>query len=212
MIVEATSGGPLRDVKPYTPEVRAEIDNELADKAIDFMKRSHAAARPFFLYLPFSMGHYPNLPAEAFAGKSRIGNYGDKMMEGDYHVGQILDALRDLGVDENTILIFASDNGPQGMTVRELGNSGTPDSGFSGPFRGELGDASEGSIRTFAFIRWPGHVKPDTTSDATSSEMDFLPTLAAIIGGKMRPTGRSTELTRATCSSARACSAIASRF
>ena len=189
MIVEATSGGPLRDVKPYTPEVRAGIDYELVDKAIDFMKRSSAAARPFFLYLPFSMGHYPNLPAEAFAGKSRIGNYGDKMMEGDYHVGQILDALRDLGVDENTILIFASDNGPQGMTVRELGNSGTPDSGFSGPFRGELGDASEGSIRTFAFIRWPGHVKPDTTSYAMLSEMDFLPTLAAIVGGKM-PTDR----------------------
>ena len=87
MIVEATAGGPLRDVKPYTPEVRAEIDNELTDRAIDFIKRQHAAARPFFVYLPFSMGHYPNLPSKAFAGKSRIGNYGDKMMEGDFHVG-----------------------------------------------------------------------------------------------------------------------------
>lgn len=188
-IVQATAGGALQNVKPYTPEVRAEIDVELTRKAIDFMQRSRAAKRPFFLYLPFSMGHYPNLPAKAFAGKSRIGNYGDKMMEGDFHVGEILDALKDLGVDDDTIVVFASDNGPQGMTVRELGNSGTPDSRFSGPFRGELGDASEGSVRTFAFIRWPGHVTPGATSYAMFSEMDFLPTLAALIGGKL-PTDR----------------------
>ena len=104
----------MHEVKPYTPEVRAEIDNELTDKSIDFMKRQHAAGKPFFLYLPFSMGHVPNLPSKQFAGKSRIGNYGDKMMEGDFHVGQILDALKDLGVDDDTILIFASDNGPTG--------------------------------------------------------------------------------------------------
>jgi len=188
-IVEGSLGGPLHEVKPFTPEVRAEIDNELTDKSIDFMKRQHAAGKPFFLYLPFSMGHVPNLPSKEFAGKSRIGDYGDKMMEGDFHVGQILDALKDLGVDDNTILMFASDNGPYGETVREFGNQGTPDMGSSGPFRGELGEASEGAIRTFAFIRWPGHVKPDTTSYAMFSIMDFMPTLASIVGGKM-PTDR----------------------
>jgi hypothetical protein len=67
-------------------------------------------------------------------------------MEGDYHVGQILDALNGLGVDDNTIVIFASDNGPWGEVVREFGNHGTPDMGSSGPFRGELGEVSEGSI------------------------------------------------------------------
>ena len=188
-IVEATAGGPLHDVKPFTPEVRAGIDYELVDKSIDFMKRQHAAGKPFFLYLPFSMGHVPNLPAKEFAGKSRIGNYGDKLMEGDYHVGQILDTLKDLGIDNNTIVMFASDNGPYGETVREFGNQGTPDMGNSGPFRGELGEVSEGSIRTFAFIRWPGHVKPNTTSYAMFSIMDFFPTLASIVGGKM-PTDR----------------------
>jgi len=184
-IVEATLGSPLREVKPFTPEVRAEIDNELTDKSIDFMKRQHTAGKPFFLYLPFSMGHVPNLPSKEFAGKSRIGDYGDKMMEGDFHVGQILDALKDLGVDDNTILMFASDNGPYGETAREFGNQGTPDMGSSGAFRGELGEVSEGAIRTFAFIRWPGHVKPDTTSYAMFSIMDFFPTLASIVGGKM---------------------------
>ena len=175
----------------------------------DFMKRQHAAGKPFFLYLPFSMEHAPNLPSKAFAGKSRIGDYGDKMMEGDFHVGQILDALKDLGIDDDTIVMFASDNGPWGEDAREFGNQGTPDMGNSGPFRGELGEVTEGSIRTFAFVRWPGHVKPDTTSYAMFSIMDFMPTLASIVGGRCRPTDRSTASTRATCCSARARSVIA---
>jgi arylsulfatase A-like enzyme len=74
-IVQATAGGPLQTVKPFTPEVRANIDYELVDKSIDFMRRQKAAGKPFFLYLPFSMGHVPNLPAQQFRGKSRIGNY-----------------------------------------------------------------------------------------------------------------------------------------
>jgi arylsulfatase len=179
----------LRRVKPFTRKVRAEIDTELTTKSIDFMKRSHAAGKPFFLYLPFSMGHFPNLPSKDFAGKSQIGQYGDKLMEGDFHVGQILDALKELRLDDDTILMFASDNGPQGETAREMGNDATQDMGNSGPFRGELGEATEGAIRTFAFIRWPGHLKPDTTSYAMFSIMDFFPTLASIVGGKM-PTDR----------------------
>ena len=102
-IVEATLGGPLRTVKPFTPEVRANIDNELTDKSIDFVRRQKAAGKPFFLYLPFSMGHVPNLPSEQFKGKSRIGNYGDKVMEGDYHVGQLLDTLKELGIDDTFV-------------------------------------------------------------------------------------------------------------
>jgi len=188
-IVEATAGGPLHSVKPFTEGVRANIDNELVDKSIDFMRRQKAAGKPFFLYLPFSMGHFPNLPSQQFKGKSRIGNYGDKLMEGDYHVGQILDTLKELGVDDNTIVVFASDNGPQGETAREHGNQGTPDMGNSGPFRGELGEATEGAIRTCAIIRWPGHVNPETTSYAMFSIMDFMPTFAQIVGGKM-PTDR----------------------
>jgi arylsulfatase A-like enzyme len=176
-------------VKPFTEEVRANIDNELVDKSIDFMRRQKAAGKPFFLYLPFSMGHFPNLPSQQFKGKSRIGNYGDKLMEGDYHVGQILDTLKQLGIDDNTIVVFASDNGPQGETAREHGNQGTPDMGNSGPFRGELGEATEGAIRTAAIIRWPGKVKPNTTTYAMFSIMDFLPTFAHIVGGKM-PTDR----------------------
>ena len=188
-MVEAVAGGTLRTVKPFTPAVRAEIDNELVDKSIEFMRRQTKAGKPFFLYLPYSMGHFPNLPSSQFKGKSRIGNYGDKMMEGDYHVGQILDALKQLGVDDDTIVVWASDNGPSGEDFREIGNQGTPDMGSSGPFRGELGEATEGSIRTAAVIRWPGRVKPDTTSYAMFSIMDFMPTFAHLIGARM-PTDR----------------------
>jgi arylsulfatase A-like enzyme len=188
-IVQATAGGQLQTVKPFTPEVRANIDIELTDKSIEFMRRQKAAGKPFFLYLPFSMGHIPNLPSQQFKGKSRIGNYGDKLMEGDYHVGQILDTLKELGVDDNTVVVFASDNGPSGEDFREFGNQGTPDMGNSGPFRGELGEVTEGSIRTAAIIRWPGKVKPNTTSYAMFSIMDFLPTFSHLVGGKM-PTDR----------------------
>jgi arylsulfatase len=184
-IYEAVAGGPLRKVKPYTRAVRAEIDTELVAKSIDFMKRQKSAGKPFFLYLPFSMGHFPNLPAKEFAGKSSIGQYGDKLMEGDHHIGQILDALKQLGVDDNTLLVFASDNGPQGETAREMGNQGTPDMGNSGPFRGELGEVTEGSIRTFCFAHWPGKIKPGTSTYAMFSIMDFMPTFAKIIDSKM---------------------------
>ena len=188
-IVEAVAGGPLRTVKPYTREVRAEIDTELVAKSVDFMKRQTAAGKPFFLYLPFSMGHFPNLPSKQFAGKSRIGQFGDKLMEGDHHVGQIIDTLKQLGIDDDTLVVFASDNGPQGETAREMGNQGTPDMGNSGPFRGELGEATEGSIRTFCIVRWPGNVKPGTSSYAMFSIMDFFPTFARLIGREV-PTDR----------------------
>jgi arylsulfatase A-like enzyme len=184
-IMQQKAGGPMQRVKPFTPEVRAEIDNDLTDRSIAFIRQQKAAGKPFFLYLPFSMGHAPNTPSKQFAGKSRIGNYGDKMMEGDYHVGQVLDTLKELKIEDNTIVVFASDNGPSGWILRELGNLGTPDMGSPGPFRGELGEATEGAVRTFCFIRWPGHVMPNTTSYAMFSIMDFLPTFASILDAKL---------------------------
>jgi arylsulfatase len=193
-ISQQKGNGPLERVKPFTMEVRAEIDNELTDKSIAFIKQQNAASKPFFLYLPFSMGHSPNLSSKQFAGKSRIGQYGDKMMEGDYHVGQIMDVLKELNIEDNTILVFASDNGTTGqymMTYDRLG-LGAPDMGSNGPFRGDLGEATEGAVRTFCFIRWPGHVAPNTSSYAMFSTMDFMPTFASILGMKL-PTDRAID-------------------
>jgi arylsulfatase A-like enzyme len=95
----------------------------------------------------------------------------------------MLDALRKLGIAQDTIVVFASDNGPQGEVVREFGGD-MPDMGSPGPFRGELGDVSEGSIRTAALIRWPGRIGP-RSSYAMFSIMDFFPTLAHLAGGKV---------------------------
>jgi arylsulfatase len=182
-IVEARRGEPLKAVKPYTAEVRREIDWELVDRGIDFIKRQQAAGKPFFLYLPISRTHYPNLPSKRFEGQSRIGQFGDSLMEGDAIVGRMLDTLDELGLARDTIVVFASDNGPQGEVVREFGRD-MPDMGSPGPFRGELGDVSEGSIRTAAIVRWPERIQP-RSSNAMVSIMDFFPTFARFAGGKV---------------------------
>jgi arylsulfatase A-like enzyme len=182
-IYEAKRGEPLKVVKPYTEQVRRDIDWELVDHGIDFMKRQKAAGKPFFLYLPISRTHFPNLPSKRFEGQSRIGQFGDSLMEGDAIVGRMLDALDELGLARDTLVVFASDNGPDGPAVRALGGD-MPDLGFNGPFRGALGDVSEGSIRTAAIIRWPGRIAP-RVSYAMFSIMDFFPTFARIVGGKV---------------------------
>ena len=102
-------------------------------------------------------------------------------MEGDAIVGKMLDTLKELGLESDTIVVFASDNGPQGAVVREFGGD-MPDMGSPGPYRGELGDVSEGSIRTAAMIRWPGRIPP-RSSYAMFSIMDFFPTFAHLAGG-----------------------------
>jgi arylsulfatase len=104
-------------------------------------------------------------------------------MEGDAMVGRMLEALDELGLARETIVVFASDNGPQGEVVREFGGD-MPDMGSPGPFRGELGDVSEGSIRTAAIIRWPDRIRP-RSSNAMFSIMDFFPTFARFAGGEV---------------------------
>ena len=104
-------------------------------------------------------------------------------MEGDAIVGRMLDALDELALARDTIVVFASDNGPDGPAVRAFGGD-MPDIAFSGPYRGALGDVSEGSIRTAAIIRWPGRITP-RSSYAMFSIMDFFPTFAHIAGGKV---------------------------
>jgi arylsulfatase len=182
-VVEAKRGEPLRAVKPYTEEVRRDIDWELVDHGADFMKRQKAAGKPFFLYLPISRTHFPNLPSKRFEGASRIGQFGDSLMEGDAIVGSMLDSLKELGLEKDTIVVFASDNGPDGPGAKTYGGD-MPDIGTPGPYRGALGDVSEGSIRTAAIIRWPDRIQP-RVSYAMFSIMDFFPTFAQLAGGKV---------------------------
>ena len=204
-IVEAVAGGPLRTVKPFTREVKAEIDTELVAKSIDFMKRQTAAGKPFFLYLPFSMGHFPNLPAKEFAGKSSIGQYGDKLMEGDYHVGQILDTLRQLGIDENTL---ARVRVGQRAAGRDRPRNGQPGNTGHGQLRSVPGRAGRGDrgVRSgpFASCAGPARSSPAPARMRCSRSWISSRPSPASSAQACRRIGPSTVSTRRMCCSARA--------
>lgn len=176
-IIQARAGGKVENVKPYNIESRKIIDKELADKSVAYIKKHAKSDKPFFLFVAWTRPHYPNDTTPEFEGKSRIGKYGDSVMEMDYNTGRILDAIEETGISKNTIVVFMSDNGPMNDSV-------WPDSGSPGPFRGELGDPLEGSIRTIGMIRWPGKTQPRVTNEMFST-MDFMPTFARIAGAKL---------------------------
>ena len=199
-VVEAKRGEPLRAVKPYTEEVRRDIDWELVDRGVDFMKRQKAAAKPFFLFLPISRTHFPNLPSKRFEGASRIGQFGDSLMEGDAIVGSMLDSLKELGLEKDTIVVFASDNGPDGPGAKTFGGD-MPDIGTPGPYRGALGDVSEGAIRTAAIIRWPDESSRAFPTRCSRSWISSRPSRASREARSLT-TGRSMASTRPPCCSA----------
>ncbi len=176
-IIEAVKGGTAQAVKPYDFETRRMIDVELADRVVSFVERRDGNSDPFFLFVSWTRPHYPNFTSPEFEGRSRIGDYGDSLMELDHNVGRVLDALNLAGLSEDTIVVFMSDNGPMRTSV-------WPDSGSAGPFRGELGDPLEGSIRTIGMIRWPGQIAPRETNEMFST-MDFMPTFARIARATM---------------------------
>ena len=130
-------------------ESRGQVEGEIAKASVEFIERRAKAKQPFFLQVGFTSSHYPLRTAPEFVGKSRIGPYGDAIMELDYRTGQILDAIKAASIEDNTIVIWISDN----AAAPTAGPSDTR-SGFNGPCRGELGDATEGSIRTV----WHGQV------------------------------------------------------
>jgi arylsulfatase len=144
-IWEGNANGSLRKVRPYTVDYRRQVEGDIARAAVEFIQRQARAQQPFFLYVGWTHAHYPTLPAPEFVGKSRIGAYGDAIMELDHRTGQVLDAIKAAGIEDNTIVLWLSDNAA-------APTSGPFDSrpGSNGPFRGELGDALEGSIRPSA--------------------------------------------------------------
>lgn len=128
----------------------------------------------------FTRPHYPNDIVDEYKGKSGVGKYGDSVVELDDRTGEILAAIKESGIEDNTIVIWVSDNGAT-VTATALDEI---HQGDNGPFRGELGDAYEGSIRTAGMIKWPGKIKP-TVSNEMFSIHDFLPTLASILGQEL---------------------------
>lgn len=166
-------GEELTQVKDYDVPARREIDAELTRRSIDFMERKVKAKEPFFAFIPFTQPHLPTLPHPDFDGKTGNGHYADVTTEIDYRTGQILEAIDELGISDNTIVIWTSDNGPEYFY---------PWHGTSGPWRGNYFTAWEGSLRVAFLIRWPGNIAAGSVSNEIVHITDLLPTFARVAG------------------------------
>ncbi len=179
-ILEAIGPGSTRNVRPYNAEYRKQIEGDIASSAVDYIQAQAEIDAPFFLQIGWTRPHFPNDTDEQFAGQSLVNKYGDSVVELDYRTGEVLDAIRDAGIEDNTIVIWISDNGPT-VTATALDEI---HAGDAGPFRGELGDAYEGSIRTAGMIKWPGNIAPSVSNEMFAIH-DFLPTLANIVEAEL---------------------------
>lgn len=160
---------------------------ELTRHAVTWIEDTAKTKKPFFLYFALTSPHYPVVPAPEFRGKSNAGGYGDFVFQTDWTLGQVLDALKRSSVADNTLVIFTSDNGPEVVEI----NPGAYDRirqshHYSmGPLRGAKRDAWEGGHRVPFIVRWPGKTKAGAVSGETMCHVDFMATVAAILGEKL---------------------------
>jgi len=152
----------------------------LTRRAIDFMQRQTKAGTPFFAFVPLTQVHLPTIPHPDFIGKTGNGDFADSVVEMDHHVGEMLDTVEKLGISNNTIVIFASDNGPEEVAAYH---------GTSGYWRGHYFTALEGSLRAPFIIRWPSKVPAGKVTNEMVHITDLLPTFAGI-GGYDLPSDR----------------------
>jgi arylsulfatase A len=151
------------------------LTKRYTEDAVKFIAANRT--RPFFLYMPQTMPHIPLFASPDFKGKSERGLYGDTIEEIDWSVGQVLKALKDNGVDENTLVIYTSDNGPWNL------KNGHGGSAF--PLRGFKFQTYEGGMRVPWIMRWPGKVPAGTSCDEIAASIDLLPTFAKLAGGEL---------------------------
>lgn len=160
------------------PEITGEDQKQLTtrytERAVDFIDRHHD--KPFFFYLAHSMPHVPLFVSDKFKGISKRGLFGDVIMEVDWSVGRVMEALRKHRIDDRTLVVFTSDNGPWLSYGAHAGSAG--------PLREGKGTSMEGGTRVPCVMRWPGKIPAAATSDAMLMTIDMLPTLANLIGAK----------------------------
>jgi len=161
------------DDQPLTMERRIDIDAEYKRRAVAFLKRSVEEERPFFLYFNHSLLHVPTIPRAEFKGMSGNGDWADCLLELDHDFGDLLDALEELGVTDNTIVVLAGDNGAEDLLISR---------GSSGVFDGSYFSSSEGGLRTPCLIRWPREVPPDRATNDIVHQVDMFTTLLAWAG------------------------------
>jgi len=161
--------------REMTGEDQAMLTTWYTERAVNFIERNKD--RPFFLYVPHSMVHVPLFVSEKHKGKSGAGLYGDVVMELDWSVGEIIKALKEHGLEENTLVIFTSDNGPW-LSYGEH-------AGSAGPLREGKGTSFEGGVREPTIFWWPGKIPAGTVCESLASTIDILPTVASLIGAPL---------------------------
>jgi len=172
-VIHSFADGRIEDTGPLTRKRMETMDEEVNAKAIDFMERAAKADKPFFLWWNSTRMHVFTHLKEESEGKTGLGIYADGMVEHDGHVGQLLAKLKELGLEDNTIIMYSSDNGAEVF--------GWPDGG-STRHRGEKNTQWEGGYRVPTAIRWPGVIKPGTIINDMGAHEDMLPTLLAAVG------------------------------
>jgi arylsulfatase len=172
-VIHSFADGKIEDTGPLTKKRMETVDDETSDLAIDFIERQVKANKPFFIWWSGTRMHFRTHVKPELRGISGQDEYSDGMVEHDMHIGKFLKALDDLGIADNTIVFYSTDNGPHMNTW--------PDAGMT-PFRGEKTSDWEGAVRLPAMVRWPGKIKANVWSNEIMHHMDWLPTFLAAAG------------------------------
>ena len=172
-VLHSYADGKIEDTGPMTRKRMETADDEFTDAAIAFIEKAHKAGQPFFVWLSATRMHVWTRLKEESIGVTGIGLYPDGMVEHDKAVGRVLAKLEELGIVDNTIVMYSTDNGAEKFTW--------PDGGTT-PFAGEKGTTWEGGFRVPCVVRWPGVIEPGTISNDIHSHEDMLPTLLAAAG------------------------------
>ncbi|HCG7227395.1 TPA: arylsulfatase [Vibrio parahaemolyticus] len=172
-VIRSYADGKIEDTGPLTRKRMETVDEETLDAALDFMDRAVKAEKPFFVWWNATRMHFRTHVKPDNQGKTGISTYADGMVEHDNHVGQLLKKVDDLGIKDNTIVFYSTDNGPH--------MNSWPDAGTT-PFRGEKNTNWEGAYRVPAMVRWPGKIKAGSVSNDIMHHMDWMPTFVAAAG------------------------------
>jgi arylsulfatase A-like enzyme len=187
-IYSKKKGSKAEVIATYDAEFRAGFDHKITNWAIDFMKRSKQAGKPFYMYLPYTQVHIPPIPDPEYAGKTKRGNWADLLTQIDDFTGKILNMLEELSLAEDTIIVWTSDNGADStfhMPASDPNPVGGQWLGFSGPWRGGYFTSLEGSNRAPCIIRWPGKVPAGKVSNELVHLVDTFTTLLLAAGAKV---------------------------
>jgi arylsulfatase A-like enzyme len=173
-VIHSFADGRIEDTGPLTKKRMETMDEEVTARTLQFIDKAHTDGKPFFVWWNSTRMHiWTHLKAES-AGKTGLGIYPDGMVEHDGHIGQLLKKLDELGIADNTIVMYSTDNGAEAMSW--------PDGGTT-PFRGEKNTNWEGGYRVPMVMKWPGVIKPGTIVNGIGAHEDMLPTLVSAAGG-----------------------------